>query len=91
MAVAAAGLSPGESVSCGGLEIVALDAIPRGHKIAVHPIGRGEKVVKYGVHIGEAAAAIPPGSHVHTHNVRDITGELSAEREKNFRERGFSS
>jgi altronate hydrolase len=44
-------------------------AIPRGHKIAVAGIGQGEPVRKYNQIIGFATKPIPPGDHVHTHNV----------------------
>ena len=43
--------------------------IPAGHKVALRPIGAGEKVVKYGEPIGQASAAIAAGEHVHVHNV----------------------
>ncbi len=43
--------------------------IPRGHKIAVRPIPKGERVVKYAQTIGYAAEDIAAGQHVHTHNV----------------------
>jgi altronate hydrolase len=42
--------------------------IPRGHKMAVLPIARGEPIRKYGQVIGYAAEAIEPGQHVHSHN-----------------------
>jgi altronate hydrolase len=41
-----------------------------GHKFAVQPIREGDAIHKYGQVIGFAAAAIAPGEHVHTHNVR---------------------
>ena len=43
--------------------------IPIGHKVALRPIGAGENVVKYGEPIGQAAAGIAAGEHVHVHNV----------------------
>ena len=53
------------------ITVTAVDAIPRGHKIAVRAIGNGEKVLKYGEIIGEASQSIGEGNHVHTHNVVD--------------------
>ncbi len=47
----------------------ALQDIPAGHKAAVHDIGKGQTVVKYGAPIGVATADIPAGAWVHTHNV----------------------
>ncbi|MFC2248385.1 UxaA family hydrolase [Labrys portucalensis] len=48
--------------------VAALQRVPKGHKIAVAPIGEGEPIVKFGQIIGFASQAIVPGSHVHSHN-----------------------
>ena len=53
---------PDEVVTC-------IDRIPRGHKVATRPIGKGEPVRKYNQVIGFATEDLPPGSHVHVHNV----------------------
>ncbi|HRK30168.1 MAG TPA: altronate dehydratase family protein, partial [Tepidisphaeraceae bacterium] len=45
------------------------DDIPQAHKVALKPIGRGEKVIKYGYPIGIAARDIAAGMHVHVQNV----------------------
>ena len=50
------------------------EPIPRGHKVALRAISAGENVVKYGNPIGVATSAIPPGAHVHTHNVASTRG-----------------
>ncbi len=52
------------------IEIIANDAIPLGHKIALEPISRGQPVVKYNQPIGNATADILPGRHVHIHNLK---------------------
>ena len=44
-------------------------AVPRGHKIAVRAIAKGQAVLRYGQIIGQATADIPAGGHVHTHNL----------------------
>jgi altronate dehydratase len=44
-------------------------AVPRGHKIALRPIAKGEEVIRYGQIIGQATEAIPMGAHVHSHNL----------------------
>lgn len=44
--------------------------IPMAHKIARHAIAEGERILKYGMPIGIACAAIAPGEHVHVHNIR---------------------
>ena len=48
--------------------VAALQRVPKGHKIAVVPIGEGEPIVKFGQIIGFASQVIVPGSHVHSHN-----------------------
>ena len=50
------------------------DEIPTGHKFSLGPIARGEAVIKYGESIGRATADIPPGRHVHTHNLESERG-----------------
>jgi altronate dehydratase len=45
------------------------DAVPRGHKIALAPIARGEQVIRYGQIIGQATEDIATGAHVHSHNL----------------------
>lgn len=44
-------------------------AIPRGHKVAIRAIAKGEAVYKYAQIIGFASINIAPGEHVHIHNV----------------------
>lgn len=56
--------------------VMAGEAVPAGHKIALAGIGPGEAVRKYGQVIGLATAAIPPGCHVHVHNVSADVGAL---------------
>lgn len=48
---------------------------PRGHKIALRPIAKGEPVVKYGFPIGIASADISGGEWVHSHNLKTGLGE----------------
>ncbi|MGN0833730.1 MAG: UxaA family hydrolase [Kiritimatiellia bacterium] len=47
-----------------------------GHKYALRAIAVGENVVKYGMPIGHATAAIAPGEHVHVHNMATNLGEV---------------
>ena len=44
--------------------------IPIGHKLAIREIGEGDTVIKYGIDIGKAVAAIGPGEHAHVHNIK---------------------
>jgi altronate dehydratase len=67
-------LEPGRRIEAGGAVVVAIDAIPAGHKMALRPIGAGAAVVKYGSPIGTATGDIAAGSHVHTHNVASSRG-----------------
>ena len=45
------------------------EPVKRGHKIALHPIRKGEPVLRYGQIIGSASADIEAGAHVHSHNL----------------------
>ena len=74
--VAVRDISPGPSVSgrvMDGGEKVELDVVsevPLGHKIALHDITAGERIIKYGVAIGKATQDIKRGEHVHVHNIK---------------------
>ena len=51
-----------------------------GHKVARHPIMKGEKIIKYGVSIGSALCDIVAGQHVHVHNMKsDYTSTYALE------------
>lgn len=67
-------IDAGREVRAGSATVVAAEAIPRGHKLAVRAIRAGEPVVKYGSPIGTASADIAAGAHVHTHNVASTRG-----------------
>lgn len=47
----------------------AVDRVPRGHKLALGDIRKGDVVRKYAQPIGYASEDIRAGSHVHTHNL----------------------
>lgn len=49
----------------------AMDNIQIYHKIAIKDLKKGEPVIKYGEHIGLAAADVRIGNHIHTHNVEN--------------------
>ena len=53
--------------------------IPRGHKVATAAHAEGEPVLKYGQVIGYASEPIPPGAHVHVHNVAFRATEVAYE------------
>jgi altronate dehydratase len=81
VATALEAIDAGREILAGGATVVAAEAIPRGHKLAVRAIRAGEPVVKYGSPIGTASAEIAAGAHVHTHNVASTRGrgDLAAE------------
>lgn len=70
IAVATRDLPAGVEVTLDGHRIVIERATPTGHKVAIRPIARGDKVVKYKVPIGSATADIGPGAYVHLHNLK---------------------
>jgi altronate dehydratase small subunit len=73
VAVALVDLAAGARVGLGGAaprdELLTVEAIPRGHKLAVHEIPAAASVRKYGATIGLATQPIARGAHVHVHNV----------------------
>ena len=75
VAVAIRAIEAGEDI--GG--IVTANRIPRGHKVALKPIARGETVTKYGQTIGLASADILPGQHVHLSNVAMVDPSTEAD------------
>lgn len=69
VAVAIVALAPGQSIPTAGGEVVVVEAIPAGHKVALRPIAADENVLKYGEPIGHATRSIDAGEHVHVHNL----------------------
>ena len=67
-------IDAGRELRAGTWTVVAAEAIPRGHKVAVCAIRAGEPVMKYGSPIGTASTDIAAGAHVHTHNVASARG-----------------
>lgn len=55
-------------------EILALNEIPYGHKIALFDITKGEPIIKYGEKLGVASAKIAKGAHVHVQNLESVRG-----------------
>lgn len=70
------GLRPGTDMLCvvtsdnSGLRLIAKQAVPIGHKIALTDIKKGDTVWKYGEDIGVAVADIGQCEHLHVHNVK---------------------
>ncbi len=57
-------------------EIVALDDIPYGNKIALGYIKAGDRVIKYGSVIGQCTKDISHGALVHVHNVKSLVVDI---------------
>ncbi|MCV9967343.1 altronate dehydratase family protein [Pararhizobium sp. BT-229] len=74
VAVASLAIEPGGELPDG---VRAAAKIDPGHKVAIHRVGVGEPVVKYGQAIGRATADIAPGDHVHSHNLAFDQDRLS--------------
>ena len=70
IAVARCGIDQGEDVVLAGQSVQLATAVSMGHKLALRSMVLGEKVLKYGVSIGSATAAIAVGDHVHLHNMK---------------------
>jgi altronate hydrolase len=70
IAVAAKPLPAGTEVSFNGGALKLPSHVKMGHKFAVQSIKEGDAITKYGQIIGFAGRDIPPGDHVHVHNVK---------------------
>ncbi len=63
-------IAGGETLRVAGHRITLERGIAMGHKLACRPIGKGEKVLKYGAPIGSATRDIAIGEHVHLDNLK---------------------
>ena len=50
--------------------VVALQDIPIGHKVALADMATGDTVWKYGIDMGKVVAPIKAGEHAHVHNIK---------------------
>lgn len=81
VATALSALEPGEITLTGDTarpSVRAAQEIPMGHKLALRDIAPGEEIIKYGVVIGCATAAIPCGGWVHLHCMKSLVDERSS-------------
>lgn len=80
VAVALEPLGKGQTIVGENFEVTLKEDIPQGHKFTLHPIKKGEALLKYGHPIGEATQDIDSGSWVHTHNMKTrLNDELTYE------------
>ena len=79
VATAKVPIGPGTSLTLSkGKSILAREAIPFAHKIALRRIPKDGPVIKYGERIGRAIRDIKPGEWVHVHNVVGERGRSKA-------------
>jgi (2R)-sulfolactate sulfo-lyase subunit alpha len=70
------GLEAGTEMLCvvteddSDFRMVARQAVPIGHKVALEDLQEGATVIKYGQDIGRMVAAAGRGEHVHVHNLK---------------------
>lgn len=69
VAIALSDLEAGDEVGLDGGVLTIVQAIPKGHKVALRDIAEGCPVSKYATQIGTATVPIEAGTHVHVHNV----------------------
>jgi altronate hydrolase len=67
--LAARPLDRGDRIVAGDRAVTLRGPVKLGHKIAVQPIPRGARVVKYGQAIGVTTQDVEPGDWVHCHNL----------------------
>ncbi|APY11621.1 hypothetical protein BWZ22_10365 [Seonamhaeicola sp. S2-3] len=60
----------GDVITIGDTKIIVKETIEFGHKIAIKPMAKGNKIIKYGLSIGSATKDILLGEHVHSHNLK---------------------
>jgi altronate dehydratase len=58
--------------------IKTIEPIPKGHKLALNDIRKGEYIIKYHVVIGEATKDIKAGAWVHLHCMKSLYDERSS-------------
>ena len=64
----------------GSLEMIkTVEKIPSWHKVALRPIAKGDKVIKYGEVIGEALVDIPTGGWVSHENIFSVPRDYADE------------
>ncbi len=69
VAIALGDLAAGDQIDLNGGVLEVLQAVPKGHKVALRDVAQGDPVYKYATQIGAATTPIQAGTHVHVHNV----------------------
>ncbi|EKN6318873.1 altronate dehydratase, partial [Yersinia enterocolitica] len=76
VAVALSSLEAGEQIDIVGDCITLLQAVSRGHKLAIQPLQRGQSIIKYGLPIGHTLSDIAVGEHIHSQNAKTNLSDL---------------
>jgi len=74
VAVAVRPLAAGTDVAVDGARVTLVEDVAAGHKFALHPLGAGDPVHKYGFVIGAAVQPVVAGAWVHAHNLATRLG-----------------
>lgn len=82
VAVATRDLTPGRVeggylVGPESVEVELHEAVPLGHKFALHDLAEGDAVIEYGNRVALASKPIKAGDYVHVHNVRSVRWQNS--------------
>lgn len=87
VAVALHPINKGIKTNIDNRELVVQEDIPKGYKIALTSIDKGEEVIKYGYGIGRATRFIKKGDCVHIHNLKtSLKGKIKYYYEPNLKE-----
>lgn len=73
--VALKNLKKGAIIRVDENDLILLEDIERGHKVALIDFAAGDSVIKYGHTIGKTSMAVSKGHHVHTHNMTTCLGD----------------
>jgi len=79
VAIATRHLAAGETLSAGPYSVTLGGPVKLGHKIALMPLKKGERVLRYGQTIGFTTEAVDAGDWIHSHNL--AAGEFRREYE----------
>lgn len=71
-------IAAGTRIRVGGEDYLTDQAIPSGHKIALHALAAGEVVRKYGQPFARTTEAVAAGHWLHTHNAKTMLGANEA-------------
>lgn len=90
VAVALYPINKGTKINIDDRELVVQEDIPKGYKIALKSIDKGEEVIKYGYGIGRAIQLIKKGTCVHIHNLKTgLKGKIEYRYQLNLEEIKF--